>query len=123
MGKPKVVMVMFKEILQDGQDLGGGDEFMVSRIFFDLCVPGQDPVPLHVDVKQTVGSDYVTGSIEVGAPSYEGTWNAHAFHDAAETYYRKTLARFIQGGRGSRIRMRNNRFVLPEHASFEVGPG
>jgi hypothetical protein len=41
---------------------------MVSRVFFTLDIDGRRYTDLFVDVKQTVGSSFEAGPIEVAAP-------------------------------------------------------
>jgi hypothetical protein len=60
---------------------------MVSRVFFTLEVEGKRYDDLYVDVKQTVGSTYEDGPIEVSSVKgarYKGPFNYMAFHAAVE---------------------------------------
>lgn len=116
--------VHFSEMIQDSQDYGSDDEHMVSRVFFDLEVDGKRFAGLHTNVKQTVGSSYETGPIEVSPPiNYSGPLNHAAFSAAVERYYRGLVGSAgsgirIQGASG--VRMRNNRFGKQLSESFEV---
>jgi len=122
--------VVFDKCIQDSQEYGSDDEHMVSRVFFTLEVGGRRYDGLHVDVKQTVGSGYEEGAIEVGSPkgaSYKGPFNHEAFRAAVEKYYRSLVGskatgiRIAQGAQN--IRMRNNIFQRQEVVEFEVsGP-
>ena len=112
------------QMIQDSQDYGSDDEHMVSRIFFDLDVDGTGHKGLFVNVKQTVGSSFETGSIEVSKPvGYKGLWDHEAFSEFAEKYYRSLIG---AGGSGIRIsgasntRMRNNIFARPAVFEFQV---
>ena len=83
--------ITFSECIQDSQEYGSNEEHMVSRVFFRLEVDGHDYGNHYCDIKQTVGSSYATGPIEVSGPkggSYKGPFNYEAFRKAAEGYYR-----------------------------------
>jgi hypothetical protein len=87
---------------------------MISRVFFAAEVDGGPRTNAHVDLKQTVGSDYETGSIEVSPPvGYSGPLNYNVFREEVTRYYRGLVG---SGGSGirivgaSNIRMRNNEF-------------
>ncbi len=116
--------VTFRQVIQDSQDYGSDDQHMVSRIFFDLDIAGQHHEGLHVDVKQTVGSDYETSPLEMGAPhGYRGPFNHEAFREAAEKYYHSQVGSSASGIRiapGAKVRMRNNRFVATAVVEFDV---
>jgi hypothetical protein len=82
------VKVTFSECVQDSQDYGSDDQHMVSRVWVEIEVDGQERGNYIVDLKQTVGADYDTGEIEVGFPHfgpdlYRGAFNHHVFADAA----------------------------------------
>jgi len=55
---------MSNKCLQDAQDLGRNDEFMVSRVYFSLEVDGIIYNDLYADVKQTVGSDFTDSNLK-----------------------------------------------------------
>lgn len=119
--------VTFNKCIQDSQDYGSDEEHMVSRVFFTLEVEGRRYDGLYVDVKQTVGSSYEDGPIEVSSPkgtSYRGPFNYEAFGPAVEKYYRTLVgptAIGIRIGSGARnIRMRNNTFQRQEVVEFQV---
>lgn len=119
--------VTFNKCIQDSQDYGSDEEHMVSRVFFTLELGDRRYDGLYVDVKQTVGSSYEDGPIEVSSPkgtSYRGPFNYDAFAAAVEKYYRTLVgstARGIRIGSGARnIRMRNNTFQRQEVVEFEV---
>lgn len=118
---------IFDKCIQDSQDYGSDEEHMVSRVFFTLEVEGRRYDGLHVDVKQTVGSSYEDGPIEVSSPkgaSYRGPFNHEAFGAAVEKYYRTLVGSTASGiriGGGARnIRMRNNTFQRQQVVEFEV---
>jgi hypothetical protein len=106
--------ITFYKIIQDSQDYGSDDEHMISRVFFTLEI-GDKKYDLYADLKQTIGSRYEDGPIEVMSPTgYDGPFNYEFFRDAAEKYYRTCVGASgtminIQGG--SNIRMRNNLFL------------
>jgi hypothetical protein len=125
-----IVRVRFHGCIQDSQEYGSDDEHMISRVFFDMEVDGEGYDGLHVDVKQTVGSSYETGPIEVGSPKgtkYRGPFDHQAFSEAVEKYYRSIVgskaSRFKRRGRSRNIRMPNQRFGVEQVVEFEVfGP-
>jgi hypothetical protein len=122
----KNARVTFYKCIQDSQDYGSDDEHMVSRIFFFIEID-EKRFDLHADIKQTVGSSFETGPIEVRLPEYyRGPINYDAFRDAAEKYYRSlvgSLGRGISIQGGTNIRMRNNIFIQEMTAEFEVEEG
>ena len=110
--------ITFEKCIQDSQDYGSDDEHMVSRVFFTLDIQSQHPTELFVDVKQTVGSSFEDGPIEVGSPKgtkYRGSWNHDAFRSAVESDYRGLVGSVGSdiriGGGSHNIRMRNNTFI------------
>ena len=113
--------LVFEKCIQDSQDYGSDDEHMISRVFFTLEVGGKRYDGLHADVKQTVGSSYEDGPIEISSPrggSYKGPFNYDAFSAAVEKYYRSLVGSSATGGGGAR--MRNNMFQRQEITEFEV---
>jgi hypothetical protein len=116
--------VTFLRCLQDSQDLGSDDEHMVSRVFFTMAVDGQTYNELYVDLKQTVGSNFEMGNIEVGRPNgYQRPFKYLAFRDAAEQYYRSLIGSsggMINVQEGANIRMRNNIIVRDMIVEFEI---
>jgi len=125
MSKAKVI---FYKCIQDSQDYGSDDEWMVSRVFFNLEIGEERFEELYADVKQTVGSDYDTALLELSAPhGYEGAFNHQAFRDCAEKYYRSCIGSEATGIRiekGARfIRMRNNIIGKEMVCEFEISGG
>ena len=116
--------VTFNRLVQDSQDYGSNDEHMVSRVFFTLEIDGTKH-ELYADIKQTVGSSYETGPIEVSKPhGYSGPFRNQEFKRAAEIYYSSLVGSSGSGIRiqgGANIRMRNNTFVKQAVFEFEVG--
>jgi len=116
--------VHVQQMIQDSQDYGSNDEHMVSRIFFDLDVDGTIHKGLFVNVKQTIGSSFETGSIEVSKPvGYRGLWDHELFSNFAQQYYRSLVGAGGSGMRisgGINIRMQNNVFVQPATFEFQV---
>lgn len=131
------VRAIFRECIQDSQEYGSNDEFMVSRVWVGIEVDGEDRGEYIADLKQTVGSDYETGAIEVGLPvevgsggkKYSGPFSYDDFRRAAEQYFRQLVgpnARGIRLGGKGKVRMQGNRFVMQSVAEFEaadVPPG
>ena len=56
----------FQRCVQDSQEFGSDDEHMVSRVFFGLEIGGNAYHDLHVDIKQTVGSEFEGGPPDPG---------------------------------------------------------
>ena len=61
----KVATVHFHSIEIGSQEYGTTDEHMVSRVVADVELPGFQPRPISIDVKQTVGSTFDRQNIEV----------------------------------------------------------
>jgi hypothetical protein len=121
------VRVTLEKCIQDSQEYGSDDEHMVSRVFFSVEVDGRRSTG-HVDIKQTVGSDYETGPIEVGTPAgYAGPFNQEVFQREVMEYFRGCIGSAASGirlGPGAKnIRMRNNTFVRQHTFEFEAGAG
>jgi hypothetical protein len=121
---PKVT-INFIEMIQDSQDYGSDDEHMVSRVFFNLSVGDRTFPNLHTNIKQTVGSSFDSGPIEVSKPvGYTGPMNYELFRDAVESLYRSLVGSSGTGIRigvgSSNIRMRNNGFSTTREVSFDV---
>ncbi len=112
---PGRIRITFHKCIQDSQELGSNDEFMVSRVFFSLEVSRSLYKDLYANLKQTVGSDYTERNIEVGPPiGYNGPFNHEAFAEAARQYYLGWVgpnARGIRVGAGAQFRAYNNTFV------------
>ena len=118
------VRVILEQCIQDSQEYGSDDEYMISRVFFTIEVGGERFVG-DVDIKQTVGSDYETGPIEIGHPrGYTGPFDQGAFRQEVEKYFRGCVGSGASGirlGPGARnIRMRNNTFVRRLAFDFEA---
>jgi hypothetical protein len=116
--------ILFHKCLQDAQEYGSNDEFMVSRIFFSLQLPNKQINDIYTDIKLTVGDQYEGGIIEVSQPQgYSGPFSYSAFRDAVEKYYRHLVGSSASGIRisgGSNIRMYNNWFSMPMTAEIEI---
>jgi len=119
--------ITFRECIQDSQDYGSDDEHMVSRVFFTLELGGRSYPDLYADIKQTVGSSFETGTLEVDAPhGYKGPFNQASFRDAVEAYCRSLVGATGSGIRiegAVNLRMRNNRFVRRHTVEFPVTEG
>lgn len=116
--------ITFYKLIQDSQEYGSDDEYMVSRAFFNLEIEGKKYFDLYVDIKQTVGTNFETAPFEIGIPhGYSGPFNHVAFREEVENYYRSLIGLegrgiHIEGGRN--IRMRNNIFIQEKIVEFEV---
>ncbi len=116
--------VFLHRLTQDSQEYGSDDQHMVSRVFFDMELGGRRYDGLYCDVKQTVGSDFESAPLEVSSPvGYRGAFNHRAFQEAIERYYRSLVGsqgRGIRIAGASNVRMRNNSFIQPTQATFDV---
>lgn len=129
--------VIFHKCIQDSQEYGSDDEYMVSRVFFSIEVSKVEGNEikvekydnLYTDLKQMVGGKFEENPIEVGFPSdfsgriYSGPMNYEAFRNATESYFRslvgtKGFGIHIEGGSG--IRMHDSLFVKEHSAEFEA---
>ncbi len=117
-------IITFQKLIQDSQDYGSNDEHMISRVFFDMTIEGKTYTSLHADIKQPVGSSFESSALEISSPAnYKGPFNHEAFRAIVERYYRSLIGATGSGihiSGGSNIRMRNNTFVQPITAGFEV---
>jgi hypothetical protein len=123
---PKI-KVTFEEVVQVSQEFGSDNEYMVSRVFFTAEIGEWKSERLSVDIKQTVGADYLTGPIEVlGLPGVEGL-SYSEFRDAAEAYFRSWVGGV--GGQksflslGASAQMDDNRYVMKRAVEFEPTKG
>jgi hypothetical protein len=127
---PKV-RVTFNECVQDSQEYGSDDEHMVSRIALNIAVDGKDLGVFITDLKQTVGSDFETGSIEVTRPveagdpkrAYRGPFDQQRFADEVEKYFRQLVGAqgwAIKLGPGAQARMHDNRYVARKVVEFDA---
>lgn len=119
--------VHMKTLRHDAQEYGSNDEFMISRVIFDLEIDTRWFRNLSVDLKQVVGSQFDESAIEVSSPSeYKGPFNQAAFQDIVRRYFLNIIG---GGGHGIRfnnvqnLRMQGNLFSVPHSESFEIeGP-
>lgn len=131
-GIPKI-KIIFQQCIQDSQEYGSNDEHMISRAFFTIEVNGQSQGLFFANLKQTVGTSYETGPVEVAGPfrvrkdqvqeKYRGPFNYTEFRNATEAYYRQCVgcgARGIRIHGGSNIRMMHNILVIPYEVLFEA---
>ena len=120
---PTATATFFK-IIQDSQEFGSDDEHMVSRIFFNLEIDKTKYPNLYADIKQTVGSSYESGPLEVSPPhGYDGPFNFEAFREAVEQRYRSQVGSKGRGYRivgGSNIRMWNNVSTFTVVVQFDL---
>ena len=101
---PKVRLT-FLECLQDKQGYGSSDEYMTSRVLLEIAVDGADHGRYVAHLKQTVGSSFETGPIEVTRPvqegdpkkAYRGPFDQSRFADEATKYFRGLVG---SSGRG-----------------------
>jgi len=131
------IKITFHKCIQDSQEYGSNDEYMVSRIFFLIEVTKVENNKtkvekyndLYADLKQVVGGKFEKNPVEVSPPylssgkPYSGVMNYQAFRNAAENYFRglvgtKGSGIHIEGG--SNIRMYNNLFVKEYSVNFQA---
>lgn len=80
---------------------------------------------MYSNIKQTVGSNFEEGQIEVGFPvGVTGPFNYESFSDAAKKYYLKLVGpqgTGINFGDGcSNLRMMHNIFKVPFNVEIEI---
>jgi len=119
-----IAKLILNKCIQDSQEYGSNDEFMVSRVFFDLKIGDKLFQNLYVDIKQIVGSNYESYPLEIGPPNnYSGPLNYSEFRDAIEKYYRGLVGKQGSGihiaGAGN-IRMQNNTFIKQQVYEFNI---
>jgi len=105
--------VILRRWSQVSQELGTNDEHMISSVLFSIEIGDNVYNDLTVDIKQTVGSNYLTDPIEVGQPrDYNGPFNHDAFRREVEDYHRNRLRGLVKGIEtgGGRWRFQNNTF-------------
>ncbi len=86
------VKIVFKKCIQDSQEYGSNDEFMVSRIFFDIITPTENYKDLHSDIKQMVGGKFDSDPIEVSLPTQlKEKLDYGSFRNVTEDYYRNLV--------------------------------
>jgi hypothetical protein len=89
------------QCILDSQEYGSDAEHMISRIFFDITFHNETKHQQFVTIKQTVGSNYETGPIEVSFPDeYKGPFDYEVFRDEVEKYFRSLI-----GKQGKLVRM------------------
>jgi hypothetical protein len=119
----KKAVITFYKCIQNSQDLGSNDEHMISSIHFYLDIDGRKE-DLYSIAKQTVGSDFNTGVIEISAPvGYNGPFNYTTFRDHAEKYYRGLVGKsnaMIPVSGGGKVHMRNNTFDKIEKLELQI---
>ena len=110
--------------IQESQEYGSDDEYMISHIFFRLEVEGKT-YDLHSDLKQLVGSNIEDPqSIEVGRPEgYEGPFNYAAFQKEAADYFKECIGAKGKGigiSGGSNVFMENNIIGIKKRVVIDI---
>ncbi|HEY2094559.1 MAG TPA: hypothetical protein VGJ81_22085 [Thermoanaerobaculia bacterium] len=120
------VKITFTHVVQESQDLGTGDDHMISDVFFDLEYGGRTHRGLHVDVKQVVGGDVERDPLEVGhVIGYSGPGNYILFRGEVERYFRNAFGSrgsAIQVSGSSNVKFRNNTAKQHHVVQFDVTP-
>lgn len=118
------VRLTINKCVQDSQQYGSDDDFMISRMFFSVQSPSGQRFDGYVNLKQVVGSGSDEGAIEVSAPlEYSGpSFNHQVFTKEVTACFQDLVGRnasAIRLGSGTKnVRMRNNTFVL--NHSFDI---
>lgn len=118
--------ILFQKCIQNAQELGSNDDYMISRVFFSLQLPDKQINDLHTDIKQSTGGKFEGDTLEVGPPqNLKGVTIDYAtFRDLVEKYYRGLIGSTGSGirisGNCSNIKMFNNTFAMPMTAEIEV---
>jgi len=101
-------VVSFLYMLANTQSQNRDAEHMLSQVFFDLTVDGQQFPFLHVDVKQPIGVSFENAPLEVSRPvDYNGSIDQQALSRAVESYYRKTVSSRSRAYRISPLALRS----------------
>ena len=115
--------IQFTKCIQDSQEYGSDNEYMVSRVFFTLDAGGKK-YELQSDVKQVVGGKFEETPLEVSPPKdYKGPLDFSVFSGEVEKYYRELIGatgRGIHIEGGGNIRMYNNTFVQPKVVDIDI---
>jgi hypothetical protein len=115
--------VTFRGCIQDSEEYGSNEDYMVSRVFFTLAVDGEVVGNFSADLKQVVGGDLERGDIDVSAPSgYDGPFDAQKFSDAVRDYFHGLVRhhrREIHIAGVGYVRMHNNRFDVERVFEFD----
>ena len=119
-----IAKITFNSLIQDSQEYGSDDQHRISRAFFSIEIDGNEAIESYVSIKQTVGTDFETASLEVSRPyGYSGPFNYTAFRQIVESYYRGLVGKGGSGisisGEGN-IRMLDNRFGKRVVCEIEV---
>lgn len=119
-----LVRINVQKCVQDSQEYGSTDEYMVSRVFYTINVDGAPRGEYYSDIKQIVGSAYSSGNMEVSRPhEYRGPYDHSVFSDEVARYFCRLVsssgAMFSLGG-AANVRMENNTFIVPYHFQFEA---
>ncbi|NLG33699.1 MAG: hypothetical protein GX550_09280 [Syntrophomonadaceae bacterium] len=108
--------VVFNKCIQDLQELGT-DEFMTSRLFFDLEVKGKKYENQECTIKQTVGSNFEGDSSFEVYVDFPKVWGVdyEKFQSAAKSYFRGLV-----GSSGTGIRVMNSHSTRMYNNTFAV---
>lgn len=123
------VHIQFQKVIMDEEDVGTGNDHMISRVFFRIGPAGK-MVDSFATIKQIPGGreaiaieahppSLYDGPMEVSRPSnYKGPLAFEAYRDLVERYYRAAVLGTIKmTGTG---RLRNNAFATPMSGTFDV---
>jgi hypothetical protein len=123
-GSMPVVTVNVTRCVQDSQEYGSTDEYMVSRVFYSIDVDGVSKGNDYSDLKQVVGSAYSSDNIEVSPPKgYRGPYDHKSFSNEMAGYFCKCVnssGAVLSLGSAAQFRMKNNTFAIPYRFQFEA---
>lgn len=115
-----LVTIQFKELIQDSQNYGSDDAYMVSRVFFDLQVGDKRYPGAHANIRQEVGAA-ASDPIEVSPPAgYAGPFDHQRFQAEVEKYFRSLVGKSKPGRSAKSLRIRDCRHRKAVAVSFEV---
>ncbi len=116
--------IVFREILQDSQDIGGDDEHMVSVILFNLELEDRTLKDLRSSIKQTIGTNYAKAPLEVEyPPAIVGIVPYDVFRLHAEQYYRDSFGatgRAVNTDSGGHVIMQNNIIQMNKKVAVDI---
>ena len=117
-------IINFIKLKQDFPEYGSNEQYMVSRVFFDLNVDGKSYTNLYSNIKQKIGSNFESEPLDISAPvGYDGKLNFEVFRAIVDTYIRSLIVNgekcFNKVVAPSHIRMYGNTFESQLKVPFD----